>query len=441
MKDYPKKVYLSTSWRPSETPISNFLVSSLAMNNLTVVGDHPEYKKDDPFGRHWIDRTYQLLKDCSALAVVLPSRETIQTTSPYIFPEILAADHQGLPIIILADRNVAIKKFKAGDGCNLHFGGNAEKKTLRSDALFETEIDASSADTLLESITSIELRGTRHLDGPHLMLPDTDIRSAIDQFVENHVKNREGTYAFNIIPFSMKDREHVEISKILFEETGLPCYLAIDNYRIDLELRAQWRRKITDAEFVIAELSELRDTCIFEAGMVVGLEKEVVILTKKPDHIPFGLDDVPTLKYSGMRELREVVRTGCAKHKRKVYNFDADLPSEIRKNIGNNGIPTWFDHESRFSIRSYYLISSMALSLGFAGTLFFLLSRFLNLDVAVGAVFSLLPSAFTFIITQFREFKSVSEELFSKYKLVILPATGIFAAGGSGLALLSILGF
>ncbi|MCH4811868.1 hypothetical protein, partial [Vreelandella neptunia] len=154
-------------------------------------------------------------------------------------------------------------------------------------------------------------------------------------------------FVFNILPFSLRNREHLEISKAVFEETGLPCRIALDGIGESQEMRKQWRETLECAEFAIADLSQIRDACLFEAGVVLGLRKKLFLLAhKSAPSIPYGLDDAPMIVYQSRADLSRVVREQCcAEYKRKVYNLDPELisPSSISKNGG--GIPKWFSND------------------------------------------------------------------------------------------------
>ena len=49
MKNYPNKIYLSTSWNDADAALSNYVVDILAQLDVTVVGVHKDYQK---YGNH-----------------------------------------------------------------------------------------------------------------------------------------------------------------------------------------------------------------------------------------------------------------------------------------------------------------------------------------------------------------------------------------------------
>jgi len=370
MKDYPNKVYLSTSWNQADKALSGYICALLIKNGLTIVGDHPAYQKDDPFDRPWTSRVLQLVSDCSALVIVLPKRDGQQTTSPYMFPEILAADAHGIPILLFTHQGVSVKKTSTTAGNNLHFGGKKTDKFLIFEELFIEYNGNQEIDSKLDMFTTLKLIKTSKIDGPY-MLPDNHLNyeQIVSDFVNFSVKRVYGAFVFNVLPFSLKEKEHVEIAKAVFEETGLPCYLSLDSIGKLQQMRLQWREVLSQSEFVIAEFSQLRDTCIYEAGVVMGMDKKIFLLAKKEPDLPYGLDDAPLKLYGSMEELRNIVKKDfCSEYKRKVYNFDEEITALIDNNHKAGGIPDWFfnkpkniDPILKLTVSSWVISISIAL--------------------------------------------------------------------------------
>jgi len=349
MKEYPKKVYVSMSWKNTDFPLSKYIMDILIDNNLTVVGDHPEYQKDDPFDRSWVMRIHNLMEDCSALIVILPKKENMQTTSPYMFPEILSASIHKIPILLFHNQGVELKVINTKVGVNLRFGHNNSGEELASIDYIKGKKNLAEIDTILDEITTLRLRTGTSFIGPYMIPGSEDAIRICNDFVEQQVKTVIGKYVFNVLPFSMKDKEHQIIAQSVFHETGLPCKIALDQIGESQDMRKQWEMLLRKSEFVIADLTQIRDACLFEIGVAMGLGKQIFILSNKKDRkLPYGLDNLPLITYDSMPDLKSKVEDRCCKeYKRKVYNFNKDI---LNARIANNkptGIPKWYFNDSK----------------------------------------------------------------------------------------------
>src|SRR5881396_1679851 len=106
MKPYPKRIYLAATWKGDARAATVQIANLIANQGVTVVRDHENNKNEDPLKtlRTWAQRVDSMLRDCSGLVVVLPyNPKNPQTTSPFLIPELLAADAQGIPIIFFAN--------------------------------------------------------------------------------------------------------------------------------------------------------------------------------------------------------------------------------------------------------------------------------------------------------------------------------------------------
>ena len=124
------------------------------------------------------------------------------------------------------------------------------------------------------------------------------------------------------------------------------------------------------SDLVIAELSSLRDTCLFEVGCAIGWSKSVYVLSKKGQQaLPFGLDDQQFHQYESTTDLENYVRdTCCRAHRREVFNLSDDFRSQHDKGAALPGVPLWFSKTTGLSLDSRLTISIWAifLSLAFA---------------------------------------------------------------------------
>lgn len=66
--------------------------------------------------------------------------------------------------------------------------------------------------------------------------------------------------------------------------------------------------RIERAAFVIVDLTELRPNVFYELGYADGLGKKAVITAKAGTELPFDVKDMPTICWSGQRQLRDQLR-------------------------------------------------------------------------------------------------------------------------------------
>ncbi|MCI5156883.1 MAG: hypothetical protein D3906_00280 [Candidatus Electrothrix sp. AUS1_2] len=430
MKSYPKKIYISASWRETEAVFPTFLVKKFISQNVTVVGDHPDYKEDDPFDRSWIARIHKLISDCSALVAVFPERRNIQTTSPYMFPEIISAALHNIPILIFSQAGVLIKSIKTNAGYNLHFGDSRKKGYLDSLDIVKKKILLDEVDKILSAVTTLQLSTDVEIRGPYkLSDKEINIENIVRDFVKSIKRPCSESYVFNIIPFSIADREHKEISKAVFEETGLPCVTALDSIGDCQDMRSKWKESLSRAEFVIVELSQLRAACIFEAGVAFGMGSDVYILTKNKNiSVPYGLDNKPLIFYSSISQLKRQVKEVCCKeYKRKVYNLDPRYNFSIENGEKAGGVPEWlYDTEERFTPILAYTASLWLISISLAIVISILFltagasdSPLSYVSMGISLVLGLVPYFIGII-------KSKEEKILTRYREIFCFSLGIF---------------
>jgi len=429
MKNYPKKVYISASWKLAEAVFSAAVVEKLIKKDITVVGDHDAYKEKDPFDRTWIERIHSVTADCCALVAIFPKRDTKQTTSPFMFPELISASIHKIPILILNQSGVEIKSIKTNSGFNLHFGGSISKKVVfDSFDIIKNKKTLKEIDGVLTKLNVLRLNTSANLSGPH-ELPDCDLDSVVSSFLDKIERPKRESYVFNIIPFSLIECEHREIAKVVFRETGFPCKTALDTVGYNQDMRSNWESSIRNAEIVIAELSQLRGSCVFESGVAVGLDSELYVLTKnKTPDIPYGLDNKPVKVYSSISDLKEKVREYCQiKYRRKIYNLEPEYNKILLEDKKAKGIPDWyFDEPQKYSPMLMNSISLWLFNFTFSGLVCFLfwLSGATDTPLSFFGVFLALFYGSSQYIKKATE--KLEEKFIGKSKKVLLSSVVLF---------------
>jgi hypothetical protein len=354
MEDYRRIVYFSGSWSPENEKKVLFIAELIARNGILVVGDHPDYQN---IGLGYSARVDKILKDCSGFVTFFPYEEkSRQTTSPYMFPELVYATKHKLPLLIFAE-----------EGVNLNFECLDSKDQKHYIATFGTPSDSINilnlgrlesegySDGLLEATCQLELDNIESKIGPIRLPKNTDQIKNMRQMVETEIKRfckmlifrEETSYVFNIIPFSMVNY-HKEIAKSVIYETGLRCHTAKDSFGAEISARQKGHDYIEKAIFVISDLTKLRDTCVYETGIAFGKGKILHVIKKgKTCKLPYGLDDLQVHFYKNKQELRRSISTFCKLLRRRVINFDIISPGEVPKE--EIGIPPWYFEEKKFN--------------------------------------------------------------------------------------------
>ena len=373
---YPNRIYLSASWKPDDRPLTERIANLIASCGVTVVRDHQDNKNENPVKaeRTWAGRIDSMMRDCAGLVVVLTyNRKSPQTTSPYLIPELLAADAQGIPILLFANPGVELfTGASANNRIEFRFP-NATQQTplLQADEIFRlVPSEQLAMEVLLGNAGGFFLTKPHNVKGPFPYPNTHDQRAteaAIEDFAEACPARDPYPFVFNVLPFSLKDSIHQTIATEVFKATGMACHISLDSITGETSVRRNWELMLQRSDLIIAELSSLRDTCLFETGCAIGFGKRVFILSKKGQQaLPFGLDDRTFYQYGSTTELAEYVReTCCSAHRREVFNLSPEF-KRLHSGTEAPGIPSWLNQGSAFSLDSRLTVSIWAICLSIA---------------------------------------------------------------------------
>lgn len=373
MNPYPKRIYLSATWKGDRRGETLQMAKLIADQGVTVVRDHVSNKNEDSAKakRTWVQRIASMLQDCSGLVVILPYDDSSpQTTSPYMVPELLAADAQGIPILLFANTGVVVSPLTR-NGENQYRFPNADKDTnlVRAREILELRLEnQAELDTLLRGVGSFILSNPQNIRGP---LPYPNLQdhhateAAIKDFLDECAERTPYSFVFNILPFSQRDSTHQTIASEVFRATGMACHISLDAITSEASARRNWELMLRHSSIVIAELSSLRDTCLFEAGCAIGLDKPVYVVSKKGQHVlPFGLDDQRFFQYRSAQELAQHVReTCCAGYRREVFNLNDEFRAAHQDKTLPPGVPEWLNRTTGFSLESRLTFSIWVIGL------------------------------------------------------------------------------
>ena len=147
----------------------------------------------------------------------------------------------------------------------------------------------------------------------------------------------------------------------------MACHISVDSITGEQSERRNWQLMLQRSDLVIAELSSLRDACLFEVGLALGWNRLVFVLSKKAQNVlPFGLDDQSFHQYKSIEDLEQYVRdTCCRAHRREVFNLSDDFRREHGKNA-LPGVPLWLSETRGISLGSRLTIAIWAIFLSLA---------------------------------------------------------------------------
>ena len=374
MKSYPKRIYLSASWKGDDRALTVQIANLIADCNVTVVRDYEGNKNDDPLkgNRTWVQRVHSMMKDCSGLVVVIPYNTSLPlTTSPFLFPELLIADAQNIPILLFCNPSVVISSSLETNCIKFNFSNAPNPQLLRvKDVIDIPIVQQDQLNSLLENSTGFCLNNPDKIKGP-LLYPNSQdhhaTQNAIQDFVEKCPTRTPYSFVFNILPFTLKDSVHQKIAREVFYSTGMACHISLDSITKEKSVRGNWQLMMESSDLVIAELSSLRDTCLYEVGCVIGLNKRVFVLSKKGQQtLPFGLDDQSFHQYKSDDLAQYVRETCCSAHRREVFNLSPEFKALHGNKTTLPGVPDWLNQTTVFSFDRRLTVSIWAICLSLA---------------------------------------------------------------------------
>lgn len=91
------------------------------------------------------------------------------------------------------------------------------------------------------------------------------------------------------------------------ESLGLKC-VRVDELHFTRRITDEMVKRIQDAYFVVADLSEGRPNCYYECGYAHALGKPMIMLIRSGQEIHFDLRDLPFIEYDSLEQLRTKLR-------------------------------------------------------------------------------------------------------------------------------------
>jgi hypothetical protein len=268
-----RDVYISRTWRESETSLADSVCKILAKRELRLIGDS---KDQAGFGEG--ERVRSIISSCGAMVAVLPDRGG-GNTSEYMLKEIAIGRDLGLACFVVAEPNVSVPS--SLESITVHVTAEA-----------------------LDQIDALE-RAVIH---------------GVDRIDEEWQKPRQAHYVFfaTVVGNEYSARNRV-LRQVVERVTAMPCIMG-DDIR-----EGQIQQVIIDlirrAFFVIADISEENlNTCV-EAGVALGAGRRLHLVAAAPRHRPpFIFRDQQVWHYGDDADLVGRVHRIAYPYRRRVLN-------------------------------------------------------------------------------------------------------------------------
>jgi len=267
-------VYISRSWRANESATADAACVYFCKAGFRLVGDSEDQKMFDPN-----NRVRSIMSSCGAVIALVPDRGNGQT-SPFIITEIRLAAELGLPYLLITDDNVLIDP---------ELVDNALERQVFSLA------ELASNEELGSSLVDILWEGYKQPISPHYVFYGASLRQ------ENGISE----YVCNA----------VEIV------TGLECIMGQNLY--GQHAQREIITRITNALFMLADISGDNKNTIIEAGIARGVGTPVMLLdTGEPRPTLFMFRDLEVNFYKDSVDLLGIVHRIVYPYRRRILNSE-----------------------------------------------------------------------------------------------------------------------
>jgi hypothetical protein len=278
-----KSVYLSRGWRAAERPCADRLCQALRMAGLRVVADCTDQPDYD------VERVRSIIESTGGLAAILPCRGE-GGTSRYILNEIAMAMQAGLPVLVFAHKDIALKPEWA----------------LPSPEIFDDATGAAEPTAVFDRFSD-----------------------AIEGLVQAWRKPLRGEHIFlgHSLDASMEDN-FLTARTMLGRITGSP--VVVGGLVVGSDAQSDIIRLIREARVCIIDLTnqayenlpEKIDFALnssIEAGIALGAERLLYLTCKGPRRSPpFMFRDKQVWFYNDGLELIGILNRIAASHRRMV---------------------------------------------------------------------------------------------------------------------------
>ncbi|MEZ0094030.1 toll/interleukin-1 receptor domain-containing protein [Streptacidiphilus sp. EB129] len=266
-----KDLYVSRTWRASESVPADEICGKFADSGFRLVGDSLDRTSMDRS-----ERLESIISGCEAMVAILPLRGADKGTSPYVLEEVGIARRLGVPYLLVADAAVAIP-----------------------DELVNSAID-----------------GRVHVTAD-LLDDDSLVSEAIESVRECFHQTRRPDFVF--YAGSLSNAGNDRACSLIQAVTGLDCIMGQDLYSQHAQQAIIDR--IARARFVMADVSEDNRNTLIEAGIARGAGRPLILLSEgRPQPNRFMFRDLETNYYTSETELLGLIYRLTYPYRRRILN-------------------------------------------------------------------------------------------------------------------------
>jgi len=247
--------------------------------------------------------------------------------------------------------------------------------------------------------------------------------TAYKSFEKSFLESKNIPYIFCIMPYNLHRKREI-VKQIVFQETVLFCISSSDMFNGSSNARDKIRKYISEAKFVIVDLTRSRLACVYEMGIAIGSNQVVRVIRKKTrKKLPFGVDSIKDTQYTNQINLKKLVSNICAPYRKRIFNLELIKPSTKEFKPVKFGLPDWYNHKYLIETRpkriQFLFAFITSISLGFAG---FSLSYHFGLEIVssfgIGATLSLTILGVFYTVS--KELQKQLAQIMSKFNLLWL---------------------
>ncbi len=268
-------IYISRSWRPTESSIPDYVCRRLDKDGFRLIGDAEDQLKYDS------EKVRDIIRSCGGLVAILPDRGQ-GTTSKYMLEEIAFAQAEGLHCLVVAEPNV-----------NLPDTSGQYVVRMKTDDIEKGEID-----TILQQAVEVLAENWHRPSQPHYVFLATNLASEEEQ-------------------------RNLTIKQAIQHITAMPC---ITGDKItESHIREAITEQIRRAFMVIDDISENNINSCIEAGIAIGAKRPLNLIARVPrGKVPFMLSNYQVNTYTSDIDILCTVHRITFPFRRRVLN--SELP-------------------------------------------------------------------------------------------------------------------
>ncbi len=268
-------IYISRSWRQTESSLPDYVCQRLDNDGFRLIGDAEDQSKYDP------ERVRAIIRSCGGLVAILPDRGQ-GTTSKYMLEEIAFAHSEGIHCLVVAEPDVNLPD-------------PFEQYVVRMKA---DDIESGKLDTVLKRSIEVLAENWHRPSQPHYVFLATNLATEQEQ-------------------------RNLTIKQAVQHITAMPCI--VGDKITESHIREAITEQIRQAFMVIADISKNNINSCIEAGIAIGAKRPLNLIARVPrGKVPFILSNYQVNNYSSDIDLLSTVHRITFPFRRRVLN--SELP-------------------------------------------------------------------------------------------------------------------